>query len=95
MTEPTLTPEMRPRLPRGVRLKFDEARQGWVLLAPERVIKCNESSVEIIKRCSGSAPIGSIVDDLTTVFSADRGDVERDVMALVKQLAGKRLMDFD
>jgi hypothetical protein len=26
-----------PKFPRGVRLKHDEARQEWVLLAPERL----------------------------------------------------------
>ena len=29
--------QSRPRLPRGVRLKRDEARNRWTLLAPERI----------------------------------------------------------
>jgi pyrroloquinoline quinone biosynthesis protein D len=28
----------RPKLPRHARLKFDETRQVWVILAPERVL---------------------------------------------------------
>ena len=29
----------RPRLPRGVRLKHDDVRDEWLLLAPERVLE--------------------------------------------------------
>ncbi len=34
-----LSGAIRPRLPRGVRLKHDEVRNEWLLLAPERVLK--------------------------------------------------------
>jgi len=33
-------------LPRGVRLKYDETRSEWLLLAPERVIKTDAIAVE-------------------------------------------------
>jgi len=33
----------KPCLPRGVRLKYDETRSEWLLLAPERVIKTDAS----------------------------------------------------
>ena len=52
------------RLPRGVRLKLDETRGEWLLLAPERVIKMDAIAVEILQRCDGVATIAAIVDDL-------------------------------
>ena len=35
----------KPCLPRGVRLKYDETRSEWLLLAPERVIKLDACAV--------------------------------------------------
>ena len=53
----------KPRLPRGVRLKHDEQRGEWILLAPERLLKLNAVSVEILKRCTGEATVEAIVAD--------------------------------
>jgi pyrroloquinoline quinone biosynthesis protein D len=84
----------KPRLPRGVRLKYDETRGEWLLLAPERVIKADAIAVEILKRCDGNATLAAIVDDLATQFSADRARVDSDVRALLAELAAKRMVDL-
>lgn len=84
----------RPRLPRGVRLKHDETRGEWLLLAPERVVKADAIAVAILQRCDGIATIEAIVDDLAAAFSADRARVEADVRALLNELACKRMVDL-
>jgi len=84
----------KPRLPRGVRLKYDETRGEWLLLAPERVIKADAIAVEILKRCDGTAAFAAIVDDLAAQFSAGRARVETDVRALLEELAAKRMVDL-
>ncbi|WGJ16242.1 pyrroloquinoline quinone biosynthesis peptide chaperone PqqD [Methylocapsa sp. D3K7] len=84
--------ESRPRLLRGVRLKYDETRGEWLLLAPERVIKADAIAVEILKRCDGVATFDAIVDDLAQQFSADRTRVGADVRALLEDLAAKRMV---
>ena len=84
----------KPRLPRGVRLKYDETRGEWLLLAPERVVKADAIAVEILKRCDGTATIGEIVDDLAAQFSAPRARIEADVRALLEELAAKRMVDL-
>lgn len=84
----------KPRLPRGVRLKYDETRGEWLLLAPERVIKADAIAVEILKRCDGTATLAAIVDDLAAQFSAPRARVETDVRALLEELAAKRMVDL-
>jgi coenzyme PQQ biosynthesis protein PqqD len=96
MTEEVSSPDMiaKPRLPRGVRLKYDETRNEWLLLAPERVIKTDAIAVEILKRCDGTATFAAIVDDLAQTFSADHTRVEADVRALLNELAAKRMMDL-
>ncbi len=84
----------KPRLVRGVRLKYDETRGEWLLLAPERVIKTDAIAVEILKRCDGTATFAAIVDDLAAQFSAGRARIETDVRGLLEELAAKRMVDL-
>jgi pyrroloquinoline quinone biosynthesis protein D len=89
-----ITPESRPRLPRGVRLTHNEAQGGWVLLAPERVFKADPIAAEVVKRCTGEATFAAIVDDLAATFSAPRERVAADVAALLQGLADKKLLEL-
>jgi pyrroloquinoline quinone biosynthesis protein D len=82
-----------PRLPRGVRLTQSEAQGGWVLLAPERVFKADNITVEILKRCTGTATLDTIVDDLAKTFAAPRERIYTDVMNLLGSLADKKLLE--
>jgi pyrroloquinoline quinone biosynthesis protein D len=82
-----------PRLPRGVRLRHDEAR-GWLLLGPERVLQADPIAGEILKRCTGERTIRDIVDDLAATFTAERARIDADVRALLADLAAKRLVDL-
>jgi pyrroloquinoline quinone biosynthesis protein D len=86
--------DTRPRLPRGVRLVHNEAQGGWVLLAPERVFKADAIAVEILKRCTGDATFGAIVDDLATTYAAPRERIASDVTALLRGLADKKLLEL-
>jgi pyrroloquinoline quinone biosynthesis protein D len=78
-----------PALARGVRLRFDEARRAWVLLAPERVLMPDEIAVEILKRCDGKAKVSAIVDDLVRTFEAEPAQVAGDVQSFLQDLADK------
>jgi pyrroloquinoline quinone biosynthesis protein D len=91
---PTLPPDARPRLPRGVRLVHNEAHGGLVLLAPERVFKPDPIAVEILKRCTGEATLEAIVDDLAKTYSAPRERILIDVSALLHSLADKKLLEL-
>ena len=84
----------KPRLPKGVRLRRDETRGEWLLLAPERVLKADPIAVEILKRCTGERTIRDIVDDLAATFMAERERIDQDVRALLADLARKRVLDL-
>lgn len=86
--------DAKPRLPRGVRLKHDDTRNEWLLLAPERVIKADAIAVEILKRCDGVATLSEIVDGLAEQFKADRARVAIDVRAMLGELTAKRMVDL-
>jgi pyrroloquinoline quinone biosynthesis protein D len=89
---PAIPSDVKPRLPRGVRLTHNEAQGGWVLLAPERVFKADPIAVEILKRCTGEATLAAIVDDLAATFNAPRDRILADVTALLRGLADKKLL---
>ena len=81
-----------PSLARGVRLRFDEARKAWVLLAPERVLMPDEIAVEILRRCDGKAAVSAIVDDLAQTFEAEPAQVAGDVRGFLQDLADKGMV---
>jgi len=90
----SVSPEAKPKLPRGVRLTHNEAQGGWVLLAPERVFKADPIAAEIVKRCTGEATVDAIVDDLARTFNAPRERIMTDVSAMLSGLIDKRLVEI-
>ena len=81
-----------PKLPRGVKLRHDKARDVWVLLAPERVFMPDPIAVEILKRCDGQAALADIIDDLAQTYNAPRDQVAKDVTAMLQDLADKGMV---
>jgi pyrroloquinoline quinone biosynthesis protein D len=79
----------RPKLPRHAKLKFDETRQVWVILAPERVLAPDEIAVEILQLCDGQRSVADIVDLLAAKYNAPREDIGNDVIAMLQDLADK------
>ncbi len=84
---------MVPALPHGVRLKFDDMRDQWMMLAPERVLKLDPVAAEIMKLVDGARTIEIIVDDLSSRFEIEREQVSSDVRAFLAQLAAKRMLE--
>jgi pyrroloquinoline quinone biosynthesis protein D len=87
--------ELVPALPRGVKLRFDQARNAWVLLAPERVLMPDPIAVEILQRCDGKRSVGSVIDDLAATFTSERAQIETDVVAFLQDLADKGMLVLD
>src|SRR6476661_3468915 len=79
----------RPVLPRHAKLKFDETRQVWVILAPERVLAPDEIAVEVLQLCDGLRNVEGIIDQLAAKYAAERGAISADVIAMLQDLADK------
>jgi pyrroloquinoline quinone biosynthesis protein D len=79
----------RPVLPRHAKLKFDETRQVWVILAPERVLAPDEIAVEVLKLCDGVRSVADLVDALAAKYAAPRDAISTDVVAMLQDLADK------
>ena len=94
MASETDSGQSKPKLPRGVRLKHDEVRDQWILLAPERIVKLDMIALEILRRCDGQTSIAAMVDELARNFSADREQVSGDVHELLQGLAAKGMLQL-
>jgi pyrroloquinoline quinone biosynthesis protein D len=79
----------RPVLPRHAKLRFDETRQRWVILAPERVLAPDEIAVEILLLCDGARNVAQMIDQLAAKYVADRAAIGADVIAMLQDLADK------
>ena len=78
-----------PTFNRGFRLRHDEVRGTWVVLAPERLFMLDESAAEVLKLVDGKRSMAEIVDVLATRFNAPRGEIETDVEAMLHDLSEK------
>lgn len=92
MTEVAST--AKPRLPRGVRLRHDEVRNVWLLLAPERVLNPDAIAVTVLKLCDGDRTVDGIIDELAAAYAAPREQIETDVKKMLGDLADKRVLDL-
>ncbi|HEY4202401.1 MAG TPA: pyrroloquinoline quinone biosynthesis peptide chaperone PqqD [Devosiaceae bacterium] len=96
-TQPQLAPAARrrltvaeasmPALARSAKLRFDETRQRWVLLVPERVLAPDDTAVEILQLCDGASSVAAIIDDLAEKYAAPRDEIGGDVIAMLQDLA--------
>jgi len=91
-----MTPDLnsRPRLAPGCRLS--ENNQQHILLMPERALRLNGPSLEIVQRCDGQHTVLQIISDLQQIYSkAEPKKVETDILAYLALLHDKRAIDFD
>ena len=72
-----------------VRFRFNQQRRQWVVLAPERLLVPDDTSVEILKHLDGKTSVAAIVDALCAKYNAPREVIGRDVTELLQGLADK------
>ncbi len=88
-----LTPSAVPRLPRGVRMRFDSVRNSQVLLAPERTFDLDETATAVLALVDGQRTIAQIATELATRYDADRAAIEADILPMLSELASKRVLE--
>ena len=69
--------------------RFDETRQRWIMMAPERLMLPDEQAVEILKLVDGKASVAGIVEALAARFNAPREEIAGDVTEMLQDLADK------
>jgi pyrroloquinoline quinone biosynthesis protein D len=92
-----MTPEltMRPRLAPGCRLN-EKTPEPRTLLMPERALRLNGPSLEIVERCDGQHTVQQIITDLQKIYSkAEPKKVESDILGYLALLHDQRALDFE
>ena len=90
-----MTPDLlsRPRLAAGCRLGEDNNQR--VLLMPERALRLNGPSLEIVQRCDGNRTVQQIITELQQIYSkAEPQKVETDILGYLQLLNDQRALDF-
>jgi pyrroloquinoline quinone biosynthesis protein D len=86
-------PNSYPRLAPGCRL--GENNNQRVLLMPERALRLNGPSLEIVSRCDGKHTVQQIISDLQALYSkAEPGKVAADILGYLELLHNQRALDF-
>jgi pyrroloquinoline quinone biosynthesis protein D len=90
------TPDLnsRPRLAAGCRLN-EKGQPSRVLHMPERALRLNGPSLEIIERCDGKRTVQEIISELQNLYSkAEPKKVEDDILGYLARLRDQRALDF-
>jgi len=86
--------QSKPRLALGCRLN-DDGKEPRTLLMPERALRLQGPSLEIIQRCDGEHTVEQIVGALQKTYSkAAPEKVEQDILGYLKLLHEQRALDF-
>ena len=89
----TPDPNSYPRLTPGCRLGENDNHR--VLLMPERALRLNGPSLEIVERCDGKHTVLEIVTELQKIYSkAAPQKVEQDILGYLALLHDQRALDF-
>ena len=80
------------RFPPHVKFRFDEKRQAWIVLAPERLLLPDEQAVEILKLVDGERSVDAVIDALAEHFEAPRAEIAGDVQAMLQDLIDKKVL---
>lgn len=83
-----------PRLPRGVRTRYDEARKTHMLLAPERAVQLDAVAAAILAETDGKRTFGEIIDVLAEKYAAPREEIAADARAFLVDLMDKRMVEL-
>jgi len=92
-----MTPDLnsRPLLAAGCRLN-DAKQQPRVLLMPEKALRLNGPSLEIVERCDGRHTVRQIITELQRIYDkAEPQKVESDILGYLSLLNDQRALDFE
>jgi pyrroloquinoline quinone biosynthesis protein D len=79
----------KPALPRHIKLRHDEGRGRWVILAPERVFNPDDTAVAVLQLCDGQRTVSDIAAQLATDYQAPASAIEADIVPMLQDLSDK------
>jgi pyrroloquinoline quinone biosynthesis protein D len=79
----------RPLIPPYIKLRHDEGRGRWLVLAPERIFEPDDTAVEVLKLCDGQRTVADIANLLAKEYNAPQQEILGDIVAMLQDLADK------
>ncbi len=80
---------MTPRFAPGVRLHHDQARERWVVMAPERMFIPDPVALEVLRLIDGTRAEAAIVAALAEKFAAPTEVIATDVRGMLEDLVNR------
>ncbi len=84
-----VTAATKPRLPRHIKLRHDEGRGRWVILAPERVFTPDDTAVAVLQKCDGERSVEDIARALSEEYQAPFDVILGDILPMLQDLSDK------
>ena len=84
-----VTRDSQPRLPRHIKLRHDEGRGRWLILAPERVFDPDAAAVAVLKLVNGQRSVLEIAGLLAQDYDAPVDIILADAVTMLQDLADK------
>jgi pyrroloquinoline quinone biosynthesis protein D len=74
------------------RFRFDEVRQAWIVLVPERLMLPDEQAVEILQLIDGERAVDGVIEELVRRYDAPRDVIAGDVIKMLQDLVDKKVL---
>jgi len=74
------------------RFRFDEVRQAWIVLAPERLMLPDEQAVEILQLIDGERAVDGVIEELVRRYDAPRDVIAGNVIKMLQDLVDKKVL---
>lgn len=82
------TPALKPH----VRLQYDNVRQAWALLSPEKVFWPDDVSLDILRLCDGTHSVTQILEELSMQYDAPIEEITADVETFLQDWSDRSLV---
>ena len=82
-----------PKFPKHVRFRHNKARDEWVVLAPERLVKLDPIAVEILQLVDGEREVKMIASLLSKKFNAPEKTILVDIIEMLQNLSDKGFIE--
>ena len=88
-----ISEDVKPKFPKHVKFRHNKARDEWVVLAPERLVKLDPIAVEILPLVDGERSVKNITTELSKKFKAPQETIIIDVIEMLQNLSDKGFIE--
>ncbi|MBO0741964.1 MAG: pyrroloquinoline quinone biosynthesis peptide chaperone PqqD [Hyphomicrobiaceae bacterium] len=84
-----MAPTSVPALAQHVKMRHDNVRNRWLILAPERVFTPDAVAVAVLQLCDGTRSIEAVAVALEQTYNAPKERILGDILPMLQDLADR------